>query len=82
VSAPEITTDVYGNRYAAVHVEELDEWQWLLARLEDWLDHADPETAADWAAFFGPCGPRLEEITYVLGQWSIRMRNLAEGGGR
>jgi len=77
VSAPEITTDVYGNRYAAVPVEELDEWRWLLVRLEDWLLNADPQTAADWAEFTGPCGPRLEQIIYVLGHWSIRMGNLA-----
>lgn len=77
-----MTTDIYGNRYAAVPVEELDDWRWLLTRLEDWLLRADPEIAADWAEFTGPCGPKLEEITYVLGQWSIRMRNLAEGDGR
>ena len=82
MSASPIITDVYGNRYAAVHVEELEEWRWLLAHLEDWLLHADPETAADWAEFTGPGGPRIEEIIYVLGQWSIRMRNLAEGGSR
>lgn len=82
MSAPEITTDTYGNRYAAVPVEELDDWRWLLTRLEDWLLRADPEIAADWAEFTGPCGPKLEEIIYVLGQWSVRMRNLAEGGGR
>lgn len=82
MSAPPITTDIYGNRYAAVPVEELDDWRWLLTRLEDWLLRDDPEIAADWAEFTGPCGPKLEEIIYVLGQWSIRMRNLAEGGGR
>jgi len=82
VSAPEITTDVYGNCYAAVPVEELEEWRWLLTRLEDWLLHADPETADDWTEFSGLGGPRLEEVIYVLGHWSIRMRQLAEGGGR
>lgn len=79
MSGMPITTDVHGNRYAAVHVEELDEWAWLLGRLEDWLAHTQPDTADDWAEFTGPCGSRLDDIVYVLGHWVIRMRNLAEG---
>lgn len=74
-----ITTDDYGNHYAAVHVEELDEWAWLLARLEDWLLHARPETVEDWDEFSGPGGARIGDVVYVLGHWAIRMRNLAEG---
>jgi hypothetical protein len=77
MSAPMITTDIHGNRYAAVHVDELDEWAWLLGRLEDWLLHAQPATAQDWAGFAGPCGAHLDDIVYVLGNWSVRMRNLA-----
>ena len=73
-----ITTDVHGNRYAQVHVEELDEWAWMLGRLEDWLLHAAEETTEDWADFTGPGGPRLSDVTYVLGHWTIRMRRLAE----
>ncbi len=80
MSAPAITTDQYGNRYAAVADEELDEWAWLLARLEEWLGHAQPHTRADWEDFAGPCGAGLDEIVYVLGHWVMRMRNLAEGG--
>lgn len=76
---PTITTDDYGNRYAAVHIEEIDEWAWMLGRLEDWLLHAQDGTRADWAEFTGPCGPRFDDVIYVLGNWSIRMRNLAEG---
>jgi len=79
VPHPPITTDRHGNRYAAVHVEELDEWAWLLGRLEDWLLHAQDETVEDWAEFTGPCGARIEEITYMLGNWSVRMQALAEG---
>ncbi len=79
MSAPAITTDGHGDRYATVHVEEIDEWAWLLGCLEDWLLHAQPETAADWAAFSGPCGPRLEDVVHVLGHWGVRMRALAEG---
>ncbi len=79
MSAPVIRTDHYGNRYAAVAIEELDEWAWLLARLEDWLGHAQPDTRADWEDFAGPCGAGLEEIVYVLGHWAMRMSNLAEG---
>lgn len=74
-----ITTDVHGNRYAAVHIEELDEWAWLLSRLEDWLGHAQPETTQDWEDFSGPGGARLDEVIYVLGHWTVRMHNLAEG---
>lgn len=79
MTAPVITTDDYGNRYAAVHVEELDEWAWLLGRLEDWLLRASDETAQDWAGFSGPYGARIDEIVYVLGNCSVRMRALAEG---
>jgi hypothetical protein len=79
MSAPAITTDVHGNRYAAVHVEELDEWARLLCRIEDWLLHAEPETAVDWAGFSGPGGGRLDDIVRVLGRWAVRMRDLAEG---
>ena len=79
MSTPVITTDVHGNRYTAVHVEELDEWAWLLGRLEDWLLHAADETAEDWAEFSGPCGTRLADVIYVLGHWTVRMRALAEG---
>lgn len=74
-----ITTDVHGNRYAAVHVEELDEWAGLFARLEDWLLHAQTDTATDWADFSGPWGARLEEVVYMLGHGAIRMRALAKG---
>jgi hypothetical protein len=77
-----IITDTYGNRYAAVAVEELDEWAWLLTQIEDWLLHAHPDTIADWNEFNGSCGsvhPRLAHVTYMLGHWAIRMRNLAEG---
>ncbi len=79
MSVPRITTDTYGNRYAAVHVEELDDWAWLLDRLEDWLGHAADETAEDWADFAGPGGIRLNDVTYVLGHWGPRMRALAVG---
>lgn len=74
-----VITDEHGDRYAAVHVAELDEWAWLLARIEDWLLHAHHETIADWAEFSGPCGPRIHDITDMLGHWSVRMRNLAQG---
>ena len=40
MSVPGITTDTHGNRYAAVPVAELDDWAWMLSRLEDWLGHA------------------------------------------
>lgn len=79
MSAPAITTDEFGNRYAAVAIEELDEWAWLLGQLEDWLLHAHDGTVEDWHDFTGPCGPRMKEVIYVLGHWSVRMRRLAEG---
>ena len=59
MTTPAITTDAHGNRYATVHVEELDEWAWLLAQLEDWLAGAWPDTRDDWAQFTGRCGPTL-----------------------
>ncbi len=78
MSAPGISTDRFGNRYAAVAVEELDEWAWLLGQLEDWLLHAAEETVADWADFAGPSGTPIKDVIYVLGHWSVRMRNLSE----
>jgi hypothetical protein len=72
-----ITTDTHGNRYAAVPVEELDDWAWLLDRLEDWLGHAGHDTIEDWADFAGPCGVRLDQVVYVLSHWAPRMRVLA-----
>lgn len=74
-----ITTDAHGDRYAAVHVEELDEWAWLLGRVEDWLLHAHAETIADWARFAGPCGEDIGEVTDTLGRATVRMRDLAQG---
>ncbi|MDQ3454800.1 MAG: hypothetical protein M3513_04910 [Actinomycetota bacterium] len=47
MTAPADPTDIHGDRYAAVHVEELDEWAWLLSRIKDWLLHAQDETIAD-----------------------------------
>lgn len=79
MTAMPITTDMHSNRYAAVHVEELDEWAWLLGRLEDWLRHASDETVEDWDHFTGPCGTPIQDVVYVLGHWAVRMRNLAEG---
>lgn len=79
MTAMPIATDMHGNRYATVHVEELDEWSWLLAQLEDWLRHASDDTVEDWNHFTGPCGARIEDIVYVLSHWSVRMRALAEG---
>lgn len=77
MTAPQITTDTHGNRYAAVHVAELDDWAWLLGRLADWLEHAADETVEDWAEFAGPCGIRLAHVVYILGHWAPRMRALA-----
>jgi len=80
MSAPVITTDPHGNRHAAVDIAELDDWAWMLSRLEDWLGHhAGPETVDDWADFAGPGGVRLDQIVYVLGHWVPRMRALAAG---
>lgn len=79
MNQPGITVDIHGNRYAAVHVEELDEWAWLLTHLEDWLAHAQPETVADFEDFTGPCGARLDQVISALGHRVLRMRHLAEG---
>jgi hypothetical protein len=79
MNPPAVITDVHGDRYAAVHVEELDEWAWLLSRIEDWLLHAHDETIADWAQFVGPCGEDIDDVIDALGRWSVRMRDLAQG---
>lgn len=79
MTAPTTISDVHGDRYAAVHVEELDEWAWLLGRIEDWMLHAHDETIADWAQFAGPCGVRIDDVTDMLGRASVRMRDLAQG---
>ncbi len=79
MTPPTVITDVHGNHYAAVDVAELNEWAWLLGRIEDWLLHAHDETIADWAEFSGPCGTCIDDVTDMLGDWSVRMRNLAQG---
>lgn len=76
MTVPQITTDTHGNRYAVVHVAELDDWAWLLGRLADWLGHAAEKTAQDWANFAGPGGIGLTDVVYVLGHWAPRMRAL------
>lgn len=78
MTAIPITTDVHGNHYAPVHIEELDAWAWLLDRAEDWLLHAQPETVEDWNDFTGPGGPRINDVIYLLGHWTVRMRALAD----
>lgn len=79
MNAPSFTTDSHGNRYAAVHIEELDEWAWLLGQIEDWLLHASDETIENFNEFTEPCGPRIGDVVDTLGHWTIRMRELAEG---
>ena len=79
MTAPVLITDVHGDRYAPVHVEELDDWAWLLGRIEDWLLHADHATIADWAQFTGPCGEGIDDVIDALGRASVRMRDLARG---
>lgn len=79
MSQATITTDAHGDRYAAVHAEELDHWAWLLGRIEDWLLHAHDDTIADWAGFAGPRGEDIDEVTDTLGRATVRMRDLAQG---
>lgn len=74
-----LTTDAHGNHYAPVHLDELDEWAWLIARIEDWLLHAGDDTIADYHEFTGHRGPGVDDVTYTLGRMVVRMRNLAEG---
>ncbi len=78
MSGPGITTDSHANRYAAVPVAELDAWAWMLSRLQQWLAHAGHDTVEDWANFAGPCGLRLDQVVYVLADWTPRIRALAE----
>lgn len=79
MSTPTIITDIHGDRYATVHVDELDDWAWLLGRVEDWLLHANHDTIADWAAFSGFSGARIDDMVDLLGRASVRMRDLARG---
>ena len=76
---PAIITDSHGDRYTPVHVDELDEWAWLLRLVEDWLGHAGHDTVADWARFAGPCGEHIDDVADTLGRASLRMRDLAKG---
>jgi hypothetical protein len=79
MSAPLIGTGLDGDRHSAVPVDELADWAWILGRVEDWLRQAQPEVAHDWAHFAGPGGIRLADVAHILGEWAVRMRNLAEG---
>ena len=78
MTAPAITTDVHGDRYATVYVDELAECAALLARLEDWLRHAHDDTIADWTDFVGPYGTSVTDVTDMLGRWAARMRHLGQ----
>lgn len=78
MSAPRLATDDHANRHPVVPTDELDEWAWLLGRLEDWLSQAQPGTLADWKDFAGPCGTGLDDVIYVLGHWAVRMRTLGK----
>ncbi len=77
MSTPNSVDDGAGNRWAAVAAEELEEWAWLLAWLEDWLIYADHDTAANWADFAGPRCGSLDDVAVMLGQRVVRMRRLA-----
>lgn len=39
-NGPGRVTDEHGNRYAAVHVEDVEEWAGLLSRIGEWLGQA------------------------------------------
>jgi hypothetical protein len=78
-AATTLQTDENGVVCAAVPVEELEDWAWLLRRLEEWLGDATAETRRDWEAFSGPCGSSLEDVVAVLGRWALRMGWLAMG---
>ena len=79
VTVTSLITDAHGDRYAPVFVDELTDWSWLLRQLEDWLLHADHDTIADWTQFAGPRGTTVDDLIDMLGRWSVRMRNLAQG---
>ncbi len=74
-------TDEHGNRYATVHVENVEEWAGLLSWIGEWLGQAQPETVEDWTGFFGPNRLSLDVVAEILGEWSVAMRGLVEGDG-
>lgn len=80
MSTTSVTADHPGNRHATPAVHEFDELAWLLGQLEDWLIHAAEATTADWHAFTGAGGPSIPDVIRMLGRWSVRMSDLAEGG--
>lgn len=79
-------TDAFGEPMGAIYLHDLTDWAFLTERLECWLAHSSPATRADYDAFlvdrFGPAdGPRLDDIVWMLGAMSARMRALINGVG-
>ncbi len=69
----------YGAVLAKIHVDDLEDWAWILAHVEDWLAHAGDATIEDHAVFAGPCRPCLDDVIYMLGHMASYMTTLAEG---
>jgi len=79
-------TDAFGEPMGAIYLHDLTDWAWVAERVEWWLTNSSAATRADYDAFlvdrFGPCdGPRLDDIVWMLGAMSVRMRALINGVG-
>ena len=76
---PPPLTDAHGNRYAPVHVDDLEDWADLVGLIEDWLLHASDETLAELADF-GPTRRPVDPLIRDLGALCVRLRRLAHRG--
>jgi len=70
----------------AIYLHDLTDWAWVAERVEWWLASSSAATRADYDAFladrFRPCDrPRLDDIDWMLGAMSARMRALINGVG-
>ncbi len=76
--------DKFGRPMAAVYTDDLDDWVWILERVERWLASASTATRRDYDRFvaerYGPCdGPCLSDVAWMLSAIAWRMRTLVAG---
>ncbi|HXW32522.1 MAG TPA: hypothetical protein VEJ21_05455 [Acidimicrobiales bacterium] len=79
--------DAFGMPMAAVYVDDLADWCWVLERAEYFFANASQPTRDDYARFiterYGPCGtPSLGDLHWVLSSMRWRIRALVDGAPR
>jgi hypothetical protein len=76
--------DAFGMPMAAIYVDDLADWCWVLERAAHFFANASEATRADYARFiserYGPCGtPSVGDLHWVLSSIVWRVRQLVDG---